>query len=373
MATGATGDYWEQQALPRVYKHALLRRYIPVFGGKTGSTSGEVIILDGFAGRGRHSDGTPGSAELILKTAVDQSRITWRCFFFENDSASHKVLQGVIDEYVELGVAAISQNSEVAPHLPEVLSAAQGLPLFMFLDPCGLGLPYETLVQTLNAPDRAGNPTEALLNFSMEAVRRIGGHVLSPKGNERTLSRLDEVVGGNWWRTIFESGEPNPDEVVTGFMRGLARDTKMKVGAFPVRRAPHHQPLYYLVFATRSNHGFWAISDAAAKAAEEWRNAHANSQQCEGTLFDIGPATTRARIESDAVSEIASNIERMLNEKESFKVLDHPLEILGKHVGEVRNLCVREAVKRLYRQGKTACTGVGPLVEQLVVTRPGPS
>ena len=81
MAIGATDEYWQQNALPGIYKHALLRRYIPVFGGKTGSRAAKVVVLDGYAGRGRFSNGEAGSAELIMQTAENQAsrRILWNC------------------------------------------------------------------------------------------------------------------------------------------------------------------------------------------------------------------------------------------------------------------------------------------------------
>jgi hypothetical protein len=36
------------------------------------------------------------------------------------------------------------------------------------------------------------------MNFSMMAVWRLGGHVRSPKGNEKSLQRFDDVCGGTW-------------------------------------------------------------------------------------------------------------------------------------------------------------------------------
>lgn len=375
MATGATDEYWQQQALPSVYKHALLKRYIPVFGGKTGSRSGKVVFLDGYAGRGRTADGTPGSAELILQTAQSQARagISWQCFFFETDSASYRHLEKVVIEYAQRGVAAVSTHSEVEPQLDTVLKAADGLPLFLFLDPCGLGLPYDTLVKTLNAPSRRRKPTEVLLNFSMDAVRRIGGQVAPTKtikGSAATLRRLDDAVGGDWWRTYFEAGKRDPDGMVAEFVIKLARDTNMSVTAFPVRRAPHHKPIYYLVFGTRSNHGVWAISDAAAKAAEEWRERHTEDQNTEGTLFDLQQEVTLEQLDAEAIPDIAANIEQLITQHDQFTVLNHPTEILGTHIGEVRNTAVRKAIKLLHEQGKTDCDGKGPRIEELVVTRP---
>jgi hypothetical protein len=47
VATGAGDQYWEQQMLPSVLNHDLLRRYLPRFAGKTGTRaveSGEVVL-----------------------------------------------------------------------------------------------------------------------------------------------------------------------------------------------------------------------------------------------------------------------------------------------------------------------------------------
>lgn len=372
MSTGATEEYWQRNALPGIYKHALLRYYIPIFGGKTGSRSDKVVILDGYAGRGRHGDGTPGSPELIMQTAENQanSGISWNCFFFEQEAVSFSDLREVVDEYAARGIDVTAANCRVEDGMSDALTAAAGCPLFLFLDPCGLGLPYADLVTILNGADRRHLPTEVLLNFSMEAVRRIGGLVTSPNPNEKSLNRLDAAVGGDWWRQYFRADDSNPDGVVREFVKRLSEDTKMSVGAFPVRRAPHHQPVYYLVFATRSNHGVWGISDSAAKAAEVWRHEHAEGLNDENVLFDIGPGITIEKLEDRAMPDIVANLAELLGRHDSFKVLDYPFEILRDHFGEIRNLVVRSAVKQLYREERTGCNGVGNLL-RLTVTQPG--
>ncbi|WP_431993870.1 hypothetical protein [Streptomyces albogriseolus] len=91
-----------------------------------------------------------------------------------------------------------------------------GVPLFLFLDPCGLCLPRDRLVDVLARQRPQRRPaTELLMNFSMMAVRRPGGHVRSPRGNEKTLERFDAVCGGLWWREYFTdaSGHENAAEV----------------------------------------------------------------------------------------------------------------------------------------------------------------
>jgi three-Cys-motif partner protein len=229
MATGAGDRYWDKQRLPSVLKHDLLRRYLPVFAGKTGSKSNGVVYLDGYAGRGRYEDGTPGSAERILQIAEEQSRrgISYRLFFHETERKNYAALKPVVDEYKARGVQAEASPEEVIKGLRKVIDAARGLPLFLFLDPCGVGIPFSEPTRVLSGPRRdTWPPTEVLLNFSLEAVRRIGGHVNSETPTEKSMARLDAALGGEWWRdVIWEHGVTDDavEEIVDGFMKRLVR------------------------------------------------------------------------------------------------------------------------------------------------------
>src|SRR3954464_918823 len=107
MATGAGDKYWAGQALPSVFKHTLLNQYVPQFAGMTGSIGRRVVYLDGYAGRGRYTDGTPASAEKIMMVAQQQFErvgLAWTCFFVEQDPESARALSTVVAEYVAKGV-----------------------------------------------------------------------------------------------------------------------------------------------------------------------------------------------------------------------------------------------------------------------------
>lgn len=71
MATGTSSGLLEDsnRHAQSVFKHEILRQYMVPFVAMLGSYSAgkRVVVLDGFAGRGRYSDGTPASAELILQ------------------------------------------------------------------------------------------------------------------------------------------------------------------------------------------------------------------------------------------------------------------------------------------------------------------
>jgi len=382
MATGAGDEFWEEPNLPSVLKHTLLNKYMPQFAGMTGSrsTQNRVVILDGYAGRGRYQDGNPGSAERILKIAQHQfatANLAWTCFFVEEDRESANILDAVVSEYRANGVDARAHHGDVADILDDVLSAADGLPLFVFLDPTGLGLPYAMLIRLLTERRReVWPPTEVLLNFSLDAVRRIGGHVRSRRGNETTMQRLDLALNGNWWRGLFSAGVTDEavERVVARFVTDVSRDTHMHIVSVPVSRAPTHKPLYHLVFGTRSQHGLWAFGDSLARATQAWWDTlevvEANEEP--DVLFSV---TTTIRpsldtVEAEAIPVIAGNLAGILRDKSTFRAVDETLRVFGDYYGHVREQTVRHAVKRLHASRGTACTGVGSKPRDLIVTRP---
>ncbi|SNR39802.1 three-Cys-motif partner protein TcmP [Blastococcus mobilis] len=387
MATGARDKYWSGQALPSVFKHTLLDKYVPPFAGMTGSVGRRVVYLDGYAGRGRYADGTPASAEKIMMVAQAQYEsvnLAWTCFFVEQDAESARVLASVVGEYAAKGVTAHAHRGNVQDVLDRVVASAVGCPLFLFLDPCGLGLPFDRMSGLLNGERKKGwPPTEFLLNFSLEAVRRIGGHITASQPNEATLKRMDTTVGGPWWREGFAGGVTDAavEAVVAGFSERLSTATGMDLVPVPVRRAPTHKPVYDLIFGTRAPHGLWVFGDAVARSTQAWWDTleevevDAQAEEDQGTLFTT-TATVRPvleTVEEAALPVITDNLRSLLHSYPAgFRVVDHTRLVFGEFYGQVREMVVRKAVKELHRQGGTATTGVGGVkkTRELVVLPP---
>ncbi|MGY1503675.1 three-Cys-motif partner protein TcmP (plasmid) [Streptomyces sp. QTS52] len=376
MSTGTGGDYWADKALPSVFKHELLKRYLPQFGGMTGTQSHDkrVVYLDGYAGEGRYENGEPASAEIALRVASHfraRHGVTVECFFTEPHQKSFDRLHQVVEHYRAGGVLAHAHCGEVDGLLDSVIQRAVSEPLFLFMDPCGLSLPQGRLVDVLAQQRPQKKPaTELLLNFSMMAVWRLGGHVRSPKGNERSLQRFDDVCGGTWWREYFAdaaavsaddgAAEDAIEAVAAEYARRLARRTGMFVQSVPVSHAPHQRAVYRLVFATRSQYGLWVFGDTVARARDTWWETLETREESDGQLSLFSKRPDPEAVEGKAVPEIADNLEKLLlRTRRPIKLVDHTLEVFGSFYGQVTEPAVRKAVRLLHDQGKTPSSGVG--------------
>ncbi|WP_078877970.1 three-Cys-motif partner protein TcmP [Streptomyces sp. 150FB] len=383
MSSGTSGAYWQGKALPSVFKHELLKRYLPPFGGMTGAQSQDkrVVYLDGYAGEGRYESGEPGSAEIALKVASHHRRrgLNLSCFFVEQQPKSFARLEEVVSGYRAQGVQAEARRGGVDDVLDDVVRQAVGVPLFLFLDPCGLCLPMERLVEVLaKHRQQTWPPTELLMNFSMMAVRRLGGHVRSPRGNERSLQRFDEVCGGPWWREYFadRSEEDAAEAVAAEYGRRLEQLTGMFVQSVPVAHSPSVKPVYHLVFATRSQYGLWVFGDTAARArAEWWKTLELREEDADLALFSLTSVSRPdpKEVEAKAVPEIADNLAQLLRRTgRPVKLVEHTLEIFGAYYGQVPETVARKAVLLLHERGLTPSNGVGEKRIREILVRPGP-
>ncbi len=92
------------------------------------------------------------------------------------------------------------------PRRSSASRSSVGVPLFVFSDPFGLGLDSYTFGSKLM---RRPEPTDILLNFSLQALRRCAGMLDSKAKADRVLKqrtaiidRLDAALGGDWWQEV---------------------------------------------------------------------------------------------------------------------------------------------------------------------------
>lgn len=384
MAKGASAGFWKEEQLPALLKHEILGQYLPKFVSKLASTNKRIVLLDGYAGKGRYSTGAPGSAVQILniaRTLVLKLRTQIDVYLIEQNVKTLKFLATEVANFADVpGLRVFIIKGDVNNHIYEVVSAAKGVPLFLFLDPCGLGLPFSTLSHVLanlrpaSGPDFA--PTEVLLNFSAEAVRRIGGHVTSPASGPAALARMDETVGGEWWRAFYDGSyekEKAESQVVEGYLQRLGSLTRMAMFAVPARRELNHRPLYFLVFGTRHRQGAWFFGHAVAHGTKAWRKANEERSTADQFVLEGQGFTAeeqQQKLEDDACIAIAQNLQKILNSRGNFIVGNYTVEVFGDYFGVVPEKIVRKAIKLLYDQGLISSTGVGRDIDRLKVNLP---
>jgi three-Cys-motif partner protein len=374
-----------------MFKHAILRHYLPPFLAMTGSTSdrGRLVVMDGFAGRGRYSNGNPGSAELILR-AVQKLRDsrTVRTFFAETDAESYRALASVVGEYVADGLPATALHGPAEQHLARVVAAAEGIPLFLFLDPCGAMLPFSQLADILQVHRPGVKPqTELLLNFSAEFTRRTAGQLARGQVDAAGVRRMDVTCGTTRWRdAAMDAHRRSPDgtfehaaeAVVHGYARQLAQAGNMLQVTVPVRRRLRLQPVYHLVFLTRSQYGIWVFADALGKARREWLQATGRLDDDSGPQQAL-PGLTREDdmqylVDSEktrAQGVIEENLRNLVQTGATrVRLVDNTSAVFGRAYGIATESTVSAAVRALEVRRELRVIETPSRVRQWVIGHP---
>jgi hypothetical protein len=198
--------------------------------------------------------------------------------------------------------------------------------------------------------------TELLINFNASGLRRFAGLLTSQVANEvkeKTLGRMDEVCGGQWWRQVWLEHAGNSDAaeaaVVNEYARRLAREQQCGLWTTPVRNHAHQKPAYHLVFLSRHPEGLCVFGEALSLGLEKWRRAiheidFADSLFGDEESFKASEDVLTTRW----TREIEENLRRLLREGEPFRVVDRYAEVYGSATGQARLTHLRTAWRRLY-------------------------
>ncbi|PSR62133.1 hypothetical protein C8258_25830 [Nocardia sp. MDA0666] len=372
MSTGTTGGLLDKVHAQSVFKHQILDSYITPFVMMTGSKpqahsspggQNRVVLLDGFAGRGRYADGTPASAEYMLLAAQKaKNRLSVEVELVEKYRPSFENLARVTAEYRARGIVAEAHHGQVENYLDSVIDRATGVPLFLFLDPCGRNIPFEVLAGALRRRRSKWPPTEALLNISADLTRRAAGVAVKEElGSHAVLGHVDTMCGGNWWReralearaaSGSDSWEPAAEAVVQGYASLIGATAQMHSVVVPVRRQQHHQPIYHLVFLTRSDYGLWVFGDALATARQKWLEVLGPSnEQLEQMLFDVGVDYQLKTEQEAGLQAIRANLLALASQHHRATLVEHTKFVFGSYYGVIQEKLVRKAVRQLEKEG----------------------
>lgn len=390
-----TQAFFESRRAAAVLKHSILSKYIVPFTAKAGfrSDGNRVMIVDGYAGRGRYEDGSPGSPALIAEAAQDP-RLRGRtieCLFVEKREAEYTELCSMLTEVEKSSTTPITwsaRRGNVADHLDELLDRATGVPLFLFLDPFGLGLPFEVIASVFERRPRGqGTPaTEVLFRFDAGAIRRIRGvlHKSTEPSRDATLRALDTAAGGTWWRDEDDPSMPNADYV--GWFAGrLLREITGRANCagwvVPIKQREDLQPVYLLVFLTRHRAGMEKFGETISTAQADWRKEvyldafRAAQQDKQDSLIALDPEalwkTEEEKLAAQWREEIERNVRAILREHERFIIRPHMSEVYGDTIGVARTTHLRKVLVKLHAEGVTTSDSKGKdLLAKEVVRAP---
>lgn len=363
VATGTKAGLLDGPQPQSLYKHGILDQYVVRYATMTASklSPRRAVLFDGFGGRGRFDTGQPASGEYMMLAAQKVKASTQiDLFLVERSKGDFAVLDGVADEYRQRGLRIETRNGECAAYLDEAIRWSNGASLFLFLDPCGAILPFDTLSPLLRR--RGPWPrTEALLNFNADLIRRAGGQYKKHQLDLGGVARADTVCGGEWWREValrahIESGEQNwesaAEAVATEYAKRLTAGTRFGWIVAPAHRRLHHQPVYYLIFLTTDEHGFWVFGAAAAKAREAWLRAIGPGEdELEEMLFNSVDEQI-AQDHNRAIEVIKDNLRTLLADGTPKAVVRYPQQVFGSVYGEAKETAYTAAVRQMVGTGE---------------------
>lgn len=377
-----TSSFHKSKKSAAVLKHAIIDSYATPFASKTGSTSknNRVAFIDGYAGPGKYADGSEGSGALLLKTAkalaATQNSRKVECHFVENDSDTAAKLRQVAEAEGK-GVTYTITDDDISKCLPVLLDAVKDIPVFVYLDPCGLPIPLDEVASIFDRPGGLGAPaTEVLINLTA-GLRRFAGMLYSPNAVPNSLKTLDAACGGDWWRAAWlekcstkDASEDQKMAAELAVVNGYAKRLRTRMGSggtwiIDVKPRADLKPVYYLVFATRSIHGMVTFGESTSKGLEHWRKYHAELNAA-NTLFGDAAEwesewkTQEAALKAEWIDTLATRLIAELAKGHAFKIIDKTTEIFGDDlVGVVRAMHIRAAIKKVQDAKKTTINPKG--------------
>jgi three-Cys-motif partner protein len=276
-------------------KHLILSYYLTPAAPKlrTQSPDGRVVVLDGFAGRGKYADNSPGSpiymGQLAETCRVWNNPVALHIYNVEPDAASFDDLCASTRKWSDAGYLH-NLRGTFQEKRPVVLQEAGSAPLFAFLDPFRPShLNFQDIVPLLARTAL----TEVCIVFHTPAVIRMLRAVrpaarTSEEQKEKLRVALNEVFGGRRWERLLDLPIISPQDVfscVTEQVRSHVVWRGLFVCWTDVRERYQGRLKYNIIFLTRHPDGVRLMNDAFCK---EGQMAYAEAATPPAPQLDLG-------------------------------------------------------------------------------------
>lgn len=385
----AHDDFFRKQKPAAVLKHSLLAEYCTVFTSMVGARyKGPVWFIDGYAGPGTYSAsdgdekqaGSPLVAMRIARKWHAKGSRDLRCAFIEPDRANLRDLRATLKEFERLELEFAIYEGTVQDKLAAAWSNVQGAPVLTFLDPFGVAMNRDLLLDPLLLRPHGASPSEVIVNINVEAVWRIGGNlekragkVVPTVGQEKTIARVDDFLGGEWWRQQFlearedeGSAAAAASRVIDTYRKQIESETGCSSVSVPIRRRPGNPALFLMTLFYRNPIAAYMFTDAAARASEKWRKTYRTRELADwngreeglfGAELMQGVLAEQAKSQEEDlhnawVKIVKENMTRLVETGRPISLKFHVLEILGSTVSLAGEKQIRAAWDQLATEGK---------------------
>ena len=291
MVNDAAPEKWKYREHTRV-KHILLEKYLAAWMPILGKWNPKICYFDGFAGRGKYTDGPLGSPVIALKVADKLARYYGKMLFvfIEKDNKNFENLQQVLEREKPAitnlhKMEIILENNEFANVVREIfehLEEKKGIlvPSFFFIDPFGFsGVPFEVITKILSNPK-----TEVFFTFMIRDIARFIEH---PQLKEA----FTDLFGTDEWKTVIRL--PDREKALIELYRKQlheAAGTKYSLH-FRVSESDKLKTLYYLIHATNNFKGHSIMKQVMFNQSVDGSFAFLGPKdltgRCQTKLFDI--------------------------------------------------------------------------------------
>lgn len=349
-------------------KHAILTQYLPAFCTALSKQThrGTLWYVDGYAGAGiyRSPDnpddvGAPGSPVLAARI-TEKLKYDIRCLNVEENPGAFASLERETASFRHV----TNINADFTKAIDQVLKIVGVGSAFFFLDPFGTkDLPMEGLIEKIA---QRTQPTDILLRYDTEAVRRLAGSFEKDEINRQKNERiLDKWFRGKLWQSILlnqSTGPKRDEELLNYYKRQIVTISGGRLSyavEYPIR-AIDGKIKYHMIFSSGNRLGIKIMSDILFKADEQFRvdqvlhNQKIREQELQLKLFEDpapDPVTEEKAVETDIQRTILS-IGRTVKQEWEFDELRTELILNHGWFARLPEKRFRTVCKILYKEAK---------------------
>ena len=307
-------DYTEHTRAKHEILHRYLGAWLAILGqGKAGKRWNKLILVDGFAGRGRYNGGESGSPRIMFDRAVQ---------VVEDGFAKSVLIRGAEPKQVNFEHLAevcselkhpsvrIEPSQETFVDLGTKIAewAEQHVPappIFVMVDPYGVrGVPLD-LIARLMRIDRL----EVLLTFMVRDPSRF----LIEENYEEPMTAL---FGGDTWRQCIDA--PNrPECLMLRFQEVVLGGVAKYALPFRVYEDERKTILYFLVHLTNNGLGMRKMKETMVRKAGDmtfWPVTVKNPDQLQLEVAEEKPHPTLQRKLCEKYAGRTMTFEQLLND-----------------------------------------------------------